>query len=86
MKGRTRVHWAQLPPWRERRDARAKDAIGHPRGGVDDVINAVAGACLLSRKQQTKRAGRQYAEAPERIATDVEPSQTAEKRCGDAAN
>ena len=27
-----------------------KDSIGHPRGGVDDVINAIAGACLLARK------------------------------------
>jgi len=34
-----------------------KDAIGHPRGGVDDVINAIAGACLLARKQQSE-AGR----------------------------
>jgi len=31
-----------------------KDTIGHPRGGVDDVINAVAGACLLARKQQSE--------------------------------
>jgi hypothetical protein len=31
-----------------------KDSIGHPRGGVDDVINAVAGACLLARKQQSE--------------------------------
>jgi hypothetical protein len=29
-----------------------KDTIGHPRGGVDDVINAVADACLLARKQR----------------------------------
>ena len=27
-----------------------KDSIGHPRGSVDDVINAIAGACLLARK------------------------------------
>ena len=27
-----------------------KDSIGHPRGGVDDVINAIAVACLLARK------------------------------------
>ena len=27
-----------------------KDSIGHPRGGVDDVINAIAGAYLLARK------------------------------------
>ena len=31
-----------------------KDSIGHPRGGVDDVINAVAGACLLARRQQSE--------------------------------
>jgi hypothetical protein len=31
-----------------------KDAIGHGRGGVDDVINAVAGACLLARKTQSE--------------------------------
>jgi len=31
-----------------------KDAIGHPRGGVDDVINAIAGACLLARKTQSE--------------------------------
>jgi len=27
-----------------------KDSIGHPQGGVDDVINAIAVACLLARK------------------------------------
>jgi hypothetical protein len=31
-----------------------KDSIGHPRGGGDDVINAVAGACLLARRQQSE--------------------------------
>ena len=31
-----------------------KDTIGHRRGGVDDVINAIAGACLLARKQQSE--------------------------------
>src|SRR3989442_3753087 len=27
-----------------------KDSIGHPQGGVDKVINAMAVACLLARK------------------------------------
>src|SRR5262245_13891093 len=43
-----------------------KDTIGHPRGGVDDVINAVAGACLLARKQQSE-AG-QVVSVPKRQA------------------
>ena len=29
-----------------------KDSIGHPRGGVDDVINAIA--CLLARKMPSE--------------------------------
>ena len=32
----------------------SQDSIGHPRGGVDDIINAVTGACLLARKQQSE--------------------------------
>ena len=46
-----------------------KDSIGHPRGGVDDVINAIAGACLLARKTPSE-AGKVVA-MPKRQAVSV---------------
>ena len=30
------------------------DTVDHPRAGVDDVINAIAGACLMARNNRAK--------------------------------
>jgi len=43
-----------------------EDSIGHPRGGVNDVINAIAGACLLARK--TPSEARKVVAMPKRQA------------------
>jgi hypothetical protein len=61
-----------------------KDSIGHPRGGGDDVINAIAGACLLARKTPSEsRQGRRDAEETGVLTKDVELSEAARQGRGD---